>query len=391
MTTHELARALARCADDPVLLVDAGVHGAPVTDRVRERLVRAGRPYRTIVLSGPGDRAGVTELAQRIGTAPVVAVGGGALLDRAKLAAIEADVPEVRRYLDVPQRSGLVVLPSSVVRRRPLVAVPTTPGTGAEVSTSACLLGPAGRYLVRGAALRPELAVVEPSAGATLPVELFGEGVLEALFRTVGPYVGDPRCMPDGDALVEDTAAALVRVGDRIAADRQADRRPAGPTFVDILRLGARSHTDRMHGGRDPFAARGWYLANELSLALGIRKTRAIAALLPPLWRAVLDGDDRLGSTPRLHRIWSHMRRAARGPLPTDPVEGITRLLDGWGLRRPVAADPARVTAAADRAVRAWGAGLPMLAGLRRDDIHALLSAAVAEPAPERAAEPVAA
>jgi NADP-dependent alcohol dehydrogenase len=155
--------------------------------------------------------------------------------------------------------------------------------------------------------------------------------------------------------------------------------RPDRRALVEIARLGGLSHLDEMHAGRDPFAARGWYLANELSVALGLRKTQAVAALLPHLWRAIALGDARLGSAPRLRRMWRAIRRVAVRPLPDDPVPGVVRLLDAWGVRRALApGDDDRVALAARRAVRSWGGGLPMLAGLRRGEIHTLLARAAA-------------
>jgi hypothetical protein len=58
-------------------------------------------------------------------------------------------------------------------------------------------------------------------------------------------------------------------------------------------------------------------------------------------------------------------------------VRGIERLLAAWGLPARVVADTDSISAAADRCVRAWGGGLPMLAGLRRDEIRALLAETV--------------
>jgi NADP-dependent alcohol dehydrogenase len=119
-----------------------------------------------------------------------------------------------------------------------------------------------------------------------------------------------------------------------------------------------------------------------MSSALGVRKMTAVAALLPHLWRAVLDGEPRLGSAPRLRRMWAGLRDAAppdRGrDLPEDPADGIAVLMDDWRVGRRLTADgPGRIEALAARTVRAWGAGLPMLGGLRAEDVRRLLDAAL--------------
>ncbi|BCJ68971.1 daptide-type RiPP biosynthesis dehydogenase [Polymorphospora rubra] len=361
------------------LLVDAAVAGAPFVGRVAAGLAGADADVDTLVLRGAGELTGIVDLAARIGSAgPVLAVGGGSLIDQAKLATVLAEVPDARRYLETPQRSGLVVLPEQLTRSRRLVVVPTTLGTGAEVSRVACLARADGKQLVSGEVLRPDLAVLLPEPLTTLPGPLLAEGVLEALFRTVGPYVGDLRDTATGDDLAERTAARLVALGDRAGDALRAGGRPEPDLLLEIVRLGGLSHLPDMHAGRDPFGARGWFLANELSVALGISKTRAIAALLPPLWQAIVAGDSRIGSAERLRRMWSRLRTAGRRTRPADPVAGITELLESWGIPRWVTADAARIDTAAHQATRAWGGGLPMLAGLRREDVRALLAKTVA-------------
>ena len=82
------------------------------------------------------------------------------------------------------------------------------------------------------------------------------------------------------------------------------------------------SHSQWFNLGRDPCACKGWYLANELSTGLGLRKMTAAAAVLPPLWQRVVEGDARWGSARRLQRLWKALASAHRPALPADPVEG---------------------------------------------------------------------
>lgn len=71
------------------LLLDGGVAEAGIAGSVRARIERGGRTVRTVVVSGPGTPEAVTELAGRIRDADLVAaVGGGSLLDQAKLAVL---------------------------------------------------------------------------------------------------------------------------------------------------------------------------------------------------------------------------------------------------------------------------------------------------------------
>ncbi|MFM9451024.1 daptide-type RiPP biosynthesis dehydogenase [Streptomyces europaeiscabiei] len=367
------------------LLVDSAVATAGITALVRNRLGRARwRTTQTPLTTGPGDLGTAAAIAEgladkRAGIGLVVAIGGGSVLDQAKIAALLRANPVAYTRLTVPQRGGLMGLPGEVIRTVPLLAVPTTLGTGSEVSAVACLAYPQGKRLILGGVLRPEAALLDPSATATLPRELVVEGVLEALFRAVSPYAGDHRDdRRTEDRLTETVARRLVQLG--YEAVREA--RPSDALRLDIAKLSGLTHGEWLHQGRDPYAVKGWLIANEMSSALGVRKMTAVAALLPHLWRAVLDGEPRLGSAPRLHRMWAGLRDAApqerARALPEDPADGIEALMDDWRVGRRLTADgPGQIEALAERTVRAWGAGLPMLGGLRAEDVRRLLDAAL--------------
>ncbi|MFF5706163.1 daptide-type RiPP biosynthesis dehydogenase [Streptomyces sp. NPDC012794] len=364
------------------VLVDEAVAAAPVTARIRALL--PGDRYGTTVLelSGPGDLDTVAALAGRLAdtdTELIVGIGGGSLLDQAKLAALMRTNPDAYARLTVPQRSGLLVLGHHTRHGLPLVAVPTTVGTGTESSGVACLgYSGLGKRLVMGTALRPRAAVLDPAATATLDDALVAEGVLEALHRVISPYVGDHGDLPTEDALVETIAERLVLLGHEVRDARRAGRPTGDRLRLEIAKLSGLSHAEWAHLGRDLYAVKGWLIANELSSALGVRKMTAVAAILPHLWRAVCAGETRLGSDVRLRRLWSRLRATDPDTLPEDPAAGIEALVDSWGIDRGISAGPDRLAEIAGRTVRAWGAGLPMLGGLRTDDVYGLLAGAAA-------------
>ncbi|MEV8307292.1 daptide-type RiPP biosynthesis dehydogenase [Streptomyces flavidovirens] len=374
------------------LLVDSGVADRAIAVSVREQIERAGRTARTVVISGPGDLPAITELARRLeGTDLVVAVGGGSLLDQAKLGLLLLTGPGALARLTVPQRSGLVLLPPADGARPQLVAVPTTLGTGSELSAVACLEHRQGKRLIMGSALRPDAGVIDPAATATLAPEFVAEGMLEVLFRISGLYIGDHHDLPTEDALAQTLAERTVRLGEELRAVGEADRGERDRLRTEIAKISGLSHAGWVVLGRAPYGAKGWYIANELSTGLGLRKMTAVAALLPPLWGAITAGDSRLGSARRLERLWHRLRAAALDspsarrpapPLPENPAAGIAALIDSWGITRRVSAEPAQLTAVAHRAVRAWGAGLPMLHGLNTADIEGLLAQAVTDSTP---------
>jgi len=392
---HDYPGLLARLAlptrGRTVVLLDPGVAETEFAARIRAAVPAAGRRSDVLVWSRPGDLPGVTELARQVADADlVVAVGGGTVIDQAKLATLLDAHPAVAGRLAVTQRSGLVVLPSDAVRPMPLVAVPTTLGTGTEASAVACLTHSRGKRLVLGSVLTPEASVVDPLATASLPSPLVAEGVLEALFRVVSPYLGDHSELATEDALVEVIAERLAVLGCQVRAARSAGAAVPAEVRVDVARLSGLSHAGWLHRGRDPYSVKGWLIANELSSALGIRKMTAVATLLPALWAAVAGGESRLGSARRLARIWARLRAA--GPpelaaLPVDPGPGVAALIDHWLIGRESGAAPELIDQVALRVVRAWGSGLPMLGGLAAADVGRLLAAAL--PPPVRTPAPV--
>ena len=392
---HDYPGLLARLAlptrGRTVVLLDPGVAETEFAARIRAAVPAANRRSDVLVWSRPGDLPGVTELARQVADADlVVAVGGGTVIDQAKLATLLDAHPAVAGRLAVTQRSGLVVLPSDAVRPMPLVAVPTTLGTGTEASAVACLTHSRGKRLVLGSVLTPEASVVDPLATASLPSPLVAEGVLEALFRVVSPYLGDHSELATEDALVEVIAERLAVLGCQVRAARSAGAAVPAEVRVDVARLSGLSHAGWLHRGRDPYSVKGWLIANELSSVLGIRKMTAVATLLPALWAAVAAGEPRLGSARRLARIWARLRAA--GPpelaaLPVDPGPGVAALIDHWLIGRETGAAPELIDQVALRVVRAWGSGLPMLGGLAAADVGRLLAAAL--PPPVRTTAPV--
>ena len=359
------------------LLVDPAVRDQSVTARTVAAVRNAGLEPELLLVDRPGDLTAIRELADRLAPGELlVAVGGGTVLDLAQLAGIVAATPVAWGWLAAPQRSGIVALPPRLGERVRVIAVPTTLGTGSELGTVACLPHEGGKRLATGPCLRPVACVHAAEATATLPVELVAEGVLEALFRTVSPYVGDPTELPEQDAAVELLAARLVAVGDEVAERRRASSRLEDGVRLRIAALSAESQVGWINIGRSPYAVKGWALANELSSTLGLSKMRAVAAVWPVLWRRILDGDSRLGDAGRIHRLWQVLRE--RTPrLDPDPVVGLRRLIDEWRIDRVIVATPAEVTVAANRAVRAWGAGLPILGRLGAGEVRELLAEAV--------------
>jgi alcohol dehydrogenase class IV len=115
----------------------------------------------------------------------VVAVGGGSALDTAKLAAVAAvPVPagSVARYA-----LGAHPLPIGL----PVVAVPTTAGTGSEVTRTCVVSDGSGRKVwMWGDELLPVLVVLDPASTVTMPAHVTTASGLDAFVHAVEAVSG---------------------------------------------------------------------------------------------------------------------------------------------------------------------------------------------------------
>ena len=105
----------------------------------------------------------VAAMAADAGRPAVVAVGGGSPLDAAKGIAVAAVNPERGRDLDYRRTFAKPALP--------LVAVPTTAGTGTETNPFGVITDPVARrkFYVGGATALPVAAILDPELTASLP------------------------------------------------------------------------------------------------------------------------------------------------------------------------------------------------------------------------------
>ena len=117
----------------------------------------------------------------------VIAIGGGSTLDTGKAAgALLANPGDLLDYLEVVGKNQPLRNPGL-----PVVAIPTTAGTGAEVTRNAVLGVPEQQFKVslRGAYLLPRVALVDPELTFSLPPAVTASTGLDALTQVIEPYV----------------------------------------------------------------------------------------------------------------------------------------------------------------------------------------------------------
>ena len=117
----------------------------------------------------------------------VIGFGGGSALDTAKaIAALLTNPGEILDYLEVIGRGQPITRPSY-----PMIAIPTTSGTGSEVTRNAVLNVPEqnAKVSLRSAWMLPSLAVVDPELTYGLPPAVTASTGLDALTQLIEPYV----------------------------------------------------------------------------------------------------------------------------------------------------------------------------------------------------------
>jgi alcohol dehydrogenase class IV len=164
-------------------------------------LVTGGRSFETLAVakllfglprwsvSGEPDVATVDEGARRCreaGADVVVAVGGGSVMDAAKaVAGVAANEGSVRDYLEQVGDRKLTEAPL------PLIAVPTTAGSGSEATKNAVIRVPdlKVKRSIRHDLLVPRVAIVDPDLSAAAPRPVAASAGLDALTHLLEGYV----------------------------------------------------------------------------------------------------------------------------------------------------------------------------------------------------------
>ena len=115
----------------------------------------------------------------------LLAVGGGSAIDAAKIMNLFYEYPELTF-----ENVGSVPLPQKRTKTM-FVAVPSTSGTGTEVTAAAVYTDTVRKIKipVRTPAIRPDLAILDPDLPMTMPASLAAETGMDALTHAIEAYV----------------------------------------------------------------------------------------------------------------------------------------------------------------------------------------------------------
>jgi alcohol dehydrogenase class IV len=313
-------------------------------------------------------RAGVAA-AREHGADVVAAIGGGSVIDTGKaVAMLLGNGGDPLDYLEVVGSGREITRPAV-----PCVAVPTTAGTGAEVTANAVLAAPEHRLKasLRSRLMLPRVALVDPELTVSCPPPVTAASGMDALTQCLEPFVS-VRANPVTDGLAREglrRAAAGLRAAYADGADLAARADMALCSLLGGIAL-ANAKLGAVHG-----------LAGVIGGTAPVPHGAACAALLAP----VIEANVRVlrsgpAGRPALDRYAEAARLLTGQPAATIDEglawirETVARLaIPGLAAFGVHAQDADDIAAQAARSSSMQGNPVP----LGHDDLRAVLSSAL--------------
>ena len=207
-------------AKRPLLVTDPGVAGAGLLDLVHAAFTDADITIGAVYDQVPPDSPvrTVHEIVaeyQRNDCDAILAVGGGSAIDTAKGVKIKLADPSI----DLMNFKAVLRM---VKPTCPLIVVPTTAGTGSEVTSAAVIADPDKgiKLSLLSPAMPPNTAVLDPRMTATLPPRLTASTGLDALTHAIESCIGIQK-NPISDAMA---SAAIRLIAQNLVATVQNGR-----------------------------------------------------------------------------------------------------------------------------------------------------------------------
>ena len=182
------------------LVSDHGLESIGVVKKVQDIVEAGGLTCTTFLDVVPNPTVDVvnasTKLYKESGATSIIALGGGSSMDVAKATGVLATYGgEINDY------EGLYKVPGPIV---PMIAIPTTAGTGSEVTASAVITDEAKNFKmsVISYEILPKYAVLDPELIMTAPASIAASCGVDALIHAMEAYVSN-FASPFSDAMAE--------------------------------------------------------------------------------------------------------------------------------------------------------------------------------------------
>lgn len=173
---------------NPLIITDKILVGAGVLDKVKLAFADSGMKIKNVFDETPVDSSNrvinrVANIFRDKGCDCIIAVGGGSVLDTAKGVNIVVTMKtdDLLKYQGVGRVSGAMT---------PFIAVPTTAGTGSEVTDVAVILNEetGAKMSFVSNYLFPNVAVLDPTMMETMPPKITAATGMDALTHAVEAY-----------------------------------------------------------------------------------------------------------------------------------------------------------------------------------------------------------
>jgi alcohol dehydrogenase class IV len=205
----------------PLIVTDKGIIAAGLWGKVKEKL-----PGNMPVALYDGTPENPTEAAMRDaleiykaeGCDGIIAIGGGSPMDLAKGVALMATHPGNSLQTYAMVEGGA---PKITAKVAPIVAIPTTSGTGSEVSRGGVIIMDSGRKLAIGSPyLIPKLALIDPELTLGLPPHLTAGTGMDAFTHNIECFLSNAY-NPPADGIALDGLEKAWRYVERATKDGQ--------------------------------------------------------------------------------------------------------------------------------------------------------------------------
>lgn len=206
------------------IVTDQGVKNAGLLDYLLDSLKGRSREVVGIFdrVAEEADRDQVYEIAGKAKEAKTdiwIAIGGGSVMDACKAAAVlEANEGDLEDFV------GLYLVEEET---KPIICIPTTAGTGSEVTWGAVIMdrNEKKKLIIGDYKFIPKLAVLDPELTRTLPANLVASTALDTLTHSIGALASEDR---------QDLSSAISLRAVEMVADNLEEAHQNNATNLDV-------------------------------------------------------------------------------------------------------------------------------------------------------------
>ncbi|HEX3863073.1 MAG TPA: iron-containing alcohol dehydrogenase [Stellaceae bacterium] len=313
----------------PLIVTDPFIAGSGILDRATGLLDKAQIAWAVFSDTVPDPTTGVIAIGvERLRSGDydgLIAIGGGSPIDTAKgMSVLHANGGHMRDYKvpnDIP-KIGV-----------PIVAIPTTAGTGSEVTRFTVVTDTETdeKMLVAGLACCPTAAIVDFELTLTMPLRLTADTGIDSLTHAIEAYVSR-RASPYTDGLAKN-AMGLIARNIRTACAAPGDRAAREAMMLGAMTAGmafSNSSVALVHGMSRPIGA-FFHVPHGLSNAMLLPEITAFSApaaldRYADCARAMGVADEGEGSQAAVARLLDELRRLNEDlKVPSPKAHGIAR------------------------------------------------------------------